>query len=150
VSGGRYLAALAACALWVGGCNHHKEPVAGGAHAVLHAQPGATIVAVDGANVPSGDTINSSGQTVRVTPGLRKVDVHTVSDTGTGAWSVPLRVRSGNAYRLSAGSKTAVSLRIVNDTTGKVLMGGGAGGNAASAATFPSASAPPKPRSPGR
>jgi hypothetical protein len=129
------------------GCTPSHEPASGAAAATaagdvqLRAAAGATIVAIDDKHVRSGDTMNTGSQTVPAPAGSHKIGVFTSGGNGSGEWTVPLMLEAGHIYRFEPASAKALSLRVIDETTGQQLVG-------PSASLARGISAPPQPRSP--
>ena len=109
------------------GGRHQSPSTYAPAAAELRASAGATIVAVDGRKVASGDVANQGEQTSRASAGLRKVNVFTHGGHGSGEWTVPIKLEGGHVYRFAPASATALSLRVVDETSGEILIGGSSG-----------------------
>jgi hypothetical protein len=111
-------------ALTLVACGHQHEPAAGGAGAAeLRASAGTTITRIDDRAVPSGAVANLAEQAVSAPAGAHKVIVFTAGGHGAGEWTVPLTLAPGHAYRFGQASATALSLRVVDETSGQVLYG---------------------------
>jgi hypothetical protein len=106
-----------------GGCVHDPQAAPGQPGAELRAAAGTTIVAIDDQHIASGDVVNNAEQIVRAKPGARIVHVYANSRTGRGAWSIPLTLEAGHVYRVAPTLATAVSMRVVDETSNRVLIG---------------------------
>ncbi len=90
----------------------------------LVGRDGTHVNEIDGSRVRSADVTNEAGgNTVRVTPGERRVQAYTLARgmRAPGLWQFRYRFQPGGVYELSPSSDATLSLQVRDRATGQVV-----------------------------